>query len=55
MPAGQAAGDVTVVKLTVQVKLLPPSRQAAALEETPHACNEAATWVSSVAFEKDQP
>ncbi|MFE6209266.1 hypothetical protein [Streptomyces sp. NPDC057889] len=41
------------MKLTVQVKLLPTPLQAAALEETLHACNEAATWVSSVAFEKD--
>ncbi|MER5959325.1 hypothetical protein [Streptomyces longhuiensis] len=41
------------MKLTVQVKLLPTPVQAAALEETLHACNQAATWVSSVAFEKD--
>ncbi|MGW6144514.1 RNA-guided endonuclease InsQ/TnpB family protein [Streptomyces sp. NPDC055140] len=41
------------MKLTVQVKLLPTPVQAAALEESLHACNEAATWVSSVAFEKD--
>ncbi|MFE4677305.1 RNA-guided endonuclease InsQ/TnpB family protein, partial [Streptomyces sp. NPDC056723] len=41
------------MKLIVQVKLLPTPVQAAALEETLHACNEAATWVSSVAFEKD--
>ncbi|MFI8792867.1 RNA-guided endonuclease InsQ/TnpB family protein [Streptomyces sp. NPDC055105] len=41
------------MKLTVQVKLLPTPVQAAALEETLHACNEAAPWVSSVAFEKD--
>ncbi|MGW6404370.1 RNA-guided endonuclease InsQ/TnpB family protein [Streptomyces sp. NPDC055134] len=41
------------MKLTVQVKLLPTPVQAAALEETLHACNEAAAWVSQVAFEKD--
>ncbi|MFD0035813.1 RNA-guided endonuclease TnpB family protein, partial [Streptomyces sp. NPDC127172] len=41
------------MKLSVQVKLLPTPVQAAALEETLHACNQAATWVSSVAFEKD--
>ncbi|MGW6477545.1 RNA-guided endonuclease InsQ/TnpB family protein [Streptomyces sp. NPDC055059] len=41
------------MKLTVQVKLLPTPVQAAALEETLYACNEAATWVSSVAFERD--
>ncbi|MFI8789596.1 RNA-guided endonuclease InsQ/TnpB family protein [Streptomyces sp. NPDC055105] len=41
------------MKLTVQVKLLPTPVQAAALEETLRACNQAATWVSSVAFEKD--
>ncbi|MFE2733390.1 RNA-guided endonuclease InsQ/TnpB family protein [Streptomyces sp. NPDC059349] len=41
------------MKLIVQVKLLPTPVQAAALEATLHACNEAATWVSSVAFERD--
>ncbi|MGW3562356.1 RNA-guided endonuclease InsQ/TnpB family protein [Streptomyces sp. NPDC000941] len=41
------------MKLVVRVKLLPTPVQAAALEATLHACNEAATWVSSVAFEKD--
>jgi putative transposase len=42
-----------IVKLVVQVKLLPTPTQAAALEATLRACNEAATWVSGVAFEKD--
>ncbi len=37
----------------VQVKLLPTPVQASALEATLRACNEAATWVSAVAFEKD--
>ncbi|WP_151482709.1 RNA-guided endonuclease InsQ/TnpB family protein [Streptomyces albicerus] len=38
------------MKLVVQVKLLPTPLQAAALEATLHACNEAADWVSEVAF-----
>jgi predicted RNA-binding Zn-ribbon protein involved in translation (DUF1610 family) len=42
-----------IVKLTVQVKLLPTPVQAAALEATLRACNEAASWVGGVAFEKD--
>lgn len=42
-----------IVKLVVQVRLLPTPVQAAALEATLHACNEAANWASSVAFEKD--
>ncbi len=42
-----------IVKLVVQVRLLPTPVQAVALEETLHACNEAATWVSGVAFEKN--
>ncbi|MFE1236913.1 RNA-guided endonuclease InsQ/TnpB family protein [Streptomyces tendae] len=41
------------MKMVVQVKLLPTPVQASALEATLHACNEAATWASSVAFEKD--
>jgi hypothetical protein len=41
-----------IVKLTVQVRLLPTPLQAAALEATLHACNEAATWAGEVAFEK---
>ncbi|MHA5051704.1 RNA-guided endonuclease InsQ/TnpB family protein [Streptomyces sp. SD15] len=39
------------MKLVVQVKLLPTPVQAAALEATLRACNEAAGWVSQVAFE----
>jgi IS605 OrfB family transposase len=38
------------VKLVVQVRLLPTPVQATALEATLRACNEAATWVSKVAF-----
>ncbi|MEW2120169.1 transposase, partial [Streptomyces sp. NPDC005474] len=41
------------MKLVVQVKLLPTPVQAAALEATLHACNEAASWASEVAFAKD--
>ncbi|WP_405637549.1 transposase [Streptomyces sp. NBC_00056] len=41
------------MKLVVQVKLLPTPVQAAALEATLRACNEAATWASEVAFAKD--
>jgi len=37
--------------MVVQVRLLPTPLQAAALEATLRACNEAATWVSEVAFE----
>jgi putative transposase len=42
-----------IVKLVVQVKLEPTPVQAAALEATLHACNEAATWAAQVAFERD--
>ncbi|MEW2399602.1 transposase [Streptomyces sp. NPDC046862] len=41
------------MKLVVQVKLLPTPLQATALEATLRACNEAATWVSAVAFERN--
>ncbi|MFD8649015.1 RNA-guided endonuclease InsQ/TnpB family protein [Streptomyces mirabilis] len=40
------------MKLVVRVKLLPTPVQAAALEATLTACNEAATWAASVAFEE---
>ncbi|MET7898916.1 RNA-guided endonuclease TnpB family protein, partial [Streptomyces mirabilis] len=42
------------MKLVVQVKLEPTPQQAAALEATLHACNEAATWVSETAFERGE-
>jgi IS605 OrfB family transposase len=42
-----------IVKLVVQIRLLPTPVQAAALEATLRACNEAATWVSGVAFDRD--
>lgn len=38
------------MKLAVQVKLLPSPGQAAALETTLRACNDAANWVAEVAF-----
>ncbi|WP_369250840.1 RNA-guided endonuclease InsQ/TnpB family protein [Streptomyces sp. R41] len=38
------------MKLVVQVKLLPTPVQASVLEATLRACNEAATWVSEIAF-----
>ncbi|WP_406316024.1 RNA-guided endonuclease InsQ/TnpB family protein [Streptomyces sp. NBC_00118] len=40
-----------VMKLVVQVKLLPTPEQAAALEATLRVCNRAATHVASVAFD----
>jgi IS605 OrfB family transposase len=45
---------LVLVKLVVQVKLLPTPEQAAALEVTLRACNEAATWVSEAAFERGE-
>ncbi|WP_307710564.1 transposase [Streptomyces sp. V1I6] len=42
------------MKLVVQVRLMPTSVQAAALEATLRVCNEAATWVSGVAFERGE-
>ncbi|WP_066993736.1 RNA-guided endonuclease InsQ/TnpB family protein [Streptomyces cellostaticus] len=41
------------MKLMVQVRLLPTPVQAATLEATLCACNEAAGWASEVVFEKD--
>ncbi|KPI17210.1 transposase, IS605 OrfB family [Actinobacteria bacterium OK006] len=46
-------GSVAGVKLVVQAKLLPTPVQAAALEATLRACNEAATWASGIAFERN--
>lgn len=45
-------GNVPRVKLVVQVKLMPTPLVAEALEATLHACNEAASWVARLAFEK---
>ena len=41
---------IDYVKLVVQVKLLPTPVQAAALESTLRACNEAACWLSEQAY-----
>lgn len=46
-------GTVRYVKTVVQVKLLPTPGQASALAATLHACNEAADFVSRVAFERN--
>jgi predicted transposase len=43
---------VVVVKLVVQVKLLPSPAQAAALATTLAACNRAADYTSRVAFDR---
>ncbi|MGW1758523.1 RNA-guided endonuclease InsQ/TnpB family protein [Streptomyces mirabilis] len=42
------------MKLVVQVKLEPTPQQAAALDTTLRACNEAATWVSEIAFKRGE-
>jgi IS605 OrfB family transposase len=41
---------MTRVKLVVPVKLLPSPEQVAALSATLRACNDAANWVSGIAF-----
>ncbi|MFD7447078.1 RNA-guided endonuclease TnpB family protein, partial [Streptomyces sp. NPDC059909] len=46
---------LTLVKIVVQVKLMPDAVQAPALERTLHAVNEAANWVSAVAFRLGVP
>ncbi|MFF1396598.1 RNA-guided endonuclease InsQ/TnpB family protein [Streptomyces sp. NPDC058287] len=43
------------MKIVVQVKLIPEAEQAAALSATLTACNDAANWVSVVAFEHGVP
>ncbi|MFD4144430.1 hypothetical protein [Streptomyces sp. NPDC058572] len=43
------------VKIVTQVKLIPEADQAAALLATLHAVNDAANWVSAVAFERGVP
>ena len=43
------------VKLVTQVKLMPEADQAAALSATLRTVNEAACWVSGVAFERGVP
>ena len=46
-------GMIVCVKTVVQVKLLPTPRQESALAATLHACNEAAGFVSRIAFERN--
>lgn len=48
-------GTVRRVKIVVQMKLLPTAEQAAALQSTLLECNEAANWVSQVAFDRGVP
>ena len=43
------------VRIVVQVKVLPTAEQAAALRPTLRECNDAANWVSQVAFERGVP
>ncbi|MFI6491776.1 hypothetical protein [Streptomyces sp. NPDC050564] len=40
------------MKIVVQVRLLPTPEQAVALRSTLHRCNDAARWVSAMAFER---
>ncbi|MFF3468120.1 RNA-guided endonuclease InsQ/TnpB family protein [Streptomyces sp. NPDC002619] len=46
---------ITVVKIVVQVKLIPEADQATALLATLHTANGAANWVSAVACERGVP
>ncbi|WP_329058803.1 hypothetical protein OG511_33845 [Streptomyces sp. NBC_01453] len=43
------------MKVVVQVKLMPQAEQAGALSVTLRTVNEAANWVSAVAFERGVP
>ena len=43
------------MRIVVQVKVLPTAEQAAALRPTLRECNDAANWVSQVAFERGVP
>src|SRR5687767_14361977 len=43
------------VKIVVQVKLVPDAVQALAIGSTLRTVNEAANWVSEVAFDRDVP
>ena len=42
---------ILLVKVVVQVRLLPDAEQASALEATLRTVNEAACWVSAVALD----
>lgn len=46
---------ITLVKIVAQVKLVPDAVQASALERTLRTVNDAANWVSEVAFEHGVP
>ncbi|WP_329128222.1 RNA-guided endonuclease InsQ/TnpB family protein [Streptomyces sp. NBC_01465] len=46
---------ISYVKIVTQVKLMPEADQAAALRSTLRTVNEAACWVSKVAFERGVP
>ncbi|MFE2431918.1 hypothetical protein ACFXJ5_34990 [Streptomyces sp. NPDC059373] len=46
---------ISGTKIATRVKLLPPPEQAAALECTLRTVNDAANWVSGVAFERGVP
>jgi hypothetical protein len=48
-------GKIFHVKIVVQVKLMPEADQAPALSATLHAVNDAANWVSAVAFAHGVP
>ncbi|WP_326571437.1 transposase [Actinacidiphila glaucinigra] len=43
------------MKIVVQVKALPTAEQAVAMRSTLRACNDAANWVSQVAFDRGLP
>ena len=46
---------ILLVKIVVRVKLMPEADQACALSATLRAVNDAANWVSAVAFERGVP
>jgi hypothetical protein len=46
---------ITPVKIVTQVKLVPDAVQASVLERTLRTVNDAANWVSEVAFEHGVP
>lgn len=46
---------ITPVKIVTQVKLMPDAVQASVLERTLRTANDAANWVSEVAFEHGVP
>lgn len=52
-PGSNTCSTVVVVKIIVQVRLLPSAAQASALAATLRLCNAAAAHASRVAFERD--